>query len=263
MKKQRWLVLLAALLMPTLAAAQSVFDGTWKVDMNTAKFPDKPDVYLLKDGMYHCKTCAPAIDVKADGQDQKVSGHPYYDMVSIKVVDDRTVEETDKKNGKTVATSKEWVSADGSTMTFEFTDSSASNADPVTGKGQATRVAKGPAGSHAISGSWRMAKMDTLSDNALSITYKVTGDSLAMTTLIGQSYTAKLDGTEAPYQGDPGTTSVSVKKTGSNTLEETDKRDGKVISVTRMTVSADGKTMKIVSDDKLHGTQSEITATKQ
>ena len=123
MKKQRWLVLLAALLMPTLAAAQSVFDGTWKVDMNTAKFPDKPDVYLLKDGMYHCKTCAPAIDVKADGQDQKVSGHPYYDMVSIKVVDDRTVEETDKKNGKTVATSKEWVSADGSTMTFEFTDS--------------------------------------------------------------------------------------------------------------------------------------------
>jgi len=91
----------------------------------------------------------------------------------------------------------------------------------------------------------------------------VTGDSLTMSNQTGQSYTAKLDGTEASYKGDPGTTSVSVKKTGANTMEETDKRDGKVISVARITVSADGKTMKVVVDDKLHGTQAEFTATKQ
>ena len=263
MKKRIWLVLLAAWLMPAVAMAQSVFDGTWKVDMNTAKYPDKPSVYLLKDGMYHCKTCIPAIDVKTDGQDQKVTGQPYNDMMSIKVVDDRTIEEIDKKNGKTVTTSKMWVSADGNTMSWEFTDSSATNVAPVTGTGHATRVEKGPAGSHGISGSWRMEKMDTLSENAMSFTYKVTGDSLTMTSPIGQSYTAKLDGTEAPYKGDPGTTSVSVKKTGPNTMEETDKRDGKVMSVARMTVSADGKSMKIVADDKLQGATSEITAKKQ
>jgi len=56
---------------------------------------------------------------------------------------------------------------------------------------------------------------------------------------------------------------VSVKKTGPNSFEETDKREGKVISVTRMTVSADGKSMKVVNDDKLHGTQNEITLEKQ
>lgn len=267
MKSTRWFVLaaalLAALLIPSLAMAQSAFDGTWKFDLKTAKFPEKPDVYLLQDGMYHCKTCAPTVDVKADGQDQKVGGHPYYDMVSIKVVDDRTIQETDKKNGKTVATSKTWLSADGNTMMFEFSDSSATNADPVTGKGQETRVAKGPAGSHAISGSWRMAKMDTLSDNGLTITYKIAGDSLNMSSPTGQSYTAKLDGTEAPYKGDPGTTSVSVKKVDNNTVEETDKRDGKVISVERMTVSADGKTMTMNIDDKLHGTTSQFTAAKQ
>src|SRR6516225_820611 len=33
--------------------------------------------------------------------------------------------------------------------------------------------------------------------------------------------------TEAPYKGDPGTTSVSVKKISDHALEETDKRDGK------------------------------------
>src|ERR1700693_2304634 len=94
---------------PMLMLAQSAFDGTWKIDLNNAQFPKKPDVYLLQNGMYHCKTCVPAIDIKADGQDQKVTGHPYFDTVSIKLVDDRTIEETDKKNGKTVVTSKTFV----------------------------------------------------------------------------------------------------------------------------------------------------------
>ncbi len=267
MKNARWFVLavslMVGLLIPAMAMAQSAFDGTWKFDLKTAKFPEKPDVYLLQDGMYHCKTCAPPVDVKADGQDQKVSGHPYYDMVSIKVVDDRTIEETHKKNGKTVATSKTWVSPDGNTLMFEFTDSSATNADPVTGKGEETRVAKGPAGSHAISGSWRASKMDMLSDNALKITYQVEGDSLSMSSPTGQSYTAKMDGTEAPYKGDPGTTSVSVKKVDKNTMEETDKREGKVIAVVHISVSVDGKTMTVNVDDKLHGTTSQFTAAKQ
>ena len=243
--------------------AQSAFDGTWKVDIKTAQFPTKPDVYVLQDGMYHCKTCVPAIGIKADGQDQKVMGHPYFDTMSIKLVDDRTIEETDKKNGKVVATSKTWASADGNKLMFEFTDSSDSNADPVTGKGEETRVAKGPVGSHAISGSWRASKMESVSDNGLVFTYKVAGDSLTMTNLTGQSYTAKLDGTEAPYKGDPGTTGVSVKKLDTNKMEETDKRDGKVISIARMTLSADGKSMTIAVDDKLHGTTMQLTALKQ
>ena len=263
MKTPRWLVLIASLLMPAMAMAQSSFDGTWKVDMKSAKFPTKPDVYLLQDGTYHCKTCVPPVDVKADGKDQKVSGHPYYDMMSIKVVDARTIEQTYKKNGKTVVTSKTWVSADGNTMMFEFTDSSATNAAPVTGKGESTRVAKGPAGSHAISGSWRTSKMDSVSDNGLTFTNKVDGDTLSMSTPTGQGYTAKLDGTEAPYKGDPGTTSLSLKKVDKNTIEETDKRDGKVISVSRMTVAADGKSMTIAVDDKLHGTSSQFVAVKQ
>jgi hypothetical protein len=263
MKKPLWFVLLLSVIMPGLAMAQSAFDGTWKVDLKTAKFPEKPDVYLLQDGMYHCKTCVPAVDVKADGQDQKVSGHPYYDMKSVKVLDDRTIEEINKKSGKVVTTSKTWVSADGNKLMFEFTDSSATNADPVTGKGEETRVAKGPAGSHAISGSWQTSKMDTVSDNGLLFSYKVAGDSLTMTTPTGQSYTAKLDGTEAPYKGDPGTTSVSVKAVDKSTMEETDKRDGKVIAVARMTMSADGKTMTIAVEDKLHGTSSQFVAAKQ
>jgi hypothetical protein len=263
MKKLLWLGLLVALLMPAVAIAQSAFDGTWKGDLSKSQMPKKPDVYLLQDGMYHCKTCVPPVDVKADGQDHKVTGHPYYDTISIKVVDDRTVEETEKKDGKIVTTSSMMVSPDGKTAHFEFTDSSATNADPVTGKGEMMRVAKGPAGSHATSGSWRASKMESMSDNGLTVTFKVEGDSLTMTTPTGQSYTAKLDGTDAPYKGDPGTSSVSVTRIGKSMIEETDKRDGKVISIARMTVSPDGKTMTIAVNDKLHGTTMQFVANKQ
>ncbi|MDR3565717.1 MAG: hypothetical protein P4N59_30355 [Negativicutes bacterium] len=263
MKKLFLAVLLMLLLVPVLAFAQSAFDGTWKIDMNKAEFPKKPDVYLLQNGMYECKTCAPAINIKADGQDQTVTGHPYYDTMAIKVVNDHQIEETDKKNGKTVATSTMMVSPDGNMLTFEFSDSSNTNAAPVTGKGEATRVAKGPAGSNAISGSWRTTKFETLSENAITWTYKVSGDELTMTTPTGQSYTAKLNGTDAPYKGDPGTTSVSVKMHGKDMLEETDKRGDKVIGVSKMTLEADGKTAKIVYEDKLHGTTSKFVAMKQ
>ncbi|WP_254424401.1 hypothetical protein [Rhodanobacter sp. C05] len=267
MKKSLFAGLLGGLLvawwMPTPAMAQSAFDGTWKVDLSKVHAPKKPDVLLLQNGMYDCKTCAPAISIKADGTGQQVTGHPYFDMMAVKVVDDHTIQETDKKAGKVVATSTMTVAPDDKTATFEFTDSSNTNADPVTGKGTMMRVAKGPAGAHAISGSWRTTSYGNVSDNGLTFTYKVDGDSLSMTSPTGQSYSAKTDGTDAPYKGDPGTTSVSVKKLDKNTLQETDKRDGKVISIAKMTVAADGKTMTIAVNDKLRGTSMSLVAAKQ
>jgi len=259
-----WIAALGILLLPTMGSAQSAFDGTWKTDMSKVDFSKKPDVYLLKGGMYACKTCTPPYNVKADGTDQKITGHPYYDSVAIKVINDHEIEETDKKDGKVVATSKTTLSPDGNTLTFEFSDSSATNGGPpVTGKGEAVRVAKGPAGSSPLSGSWRTSKMESLSDNGITVTYKVSGDEITMTNPTGQSYTAKLNGTDAPMKGDPGTTSVSVKMVGKNTLEETDKREGKVIGVFKGTVQPDGKTMNAVYDDKLQGRETKWVMTKQ
>jgi hypothetical protein len=264
MKKLFLFVALGALLTPLLAAAQSVFDGTWKIDMSKVDFPKKPDVFLLQNGMYSCKTCTPPYEIKADGTDQSVSGHPYFDTVAIKVVNDHAIEETDKKNGTVVSTSTSTVSSDGNTTMFTFSDSSNTNGGPpVTGSGEATRVAKGPEGSNAISGSWRTTKIQGLSDNAIIWSYKVTGDEITMTSQTGQSYTAKLNGTDAPMKGDPGVTSVSVKMKGKDTLEETDKRDGKVIAIFKLTVAADGKTAKASSDDKLQNRTTNFDVTKQ
>jgi len=255
--------LLTLALVPAQAMADSAFDGTWKGDVSSAKMPTKPDMYVLKDGMYDCKTCAPGYKIKADGSDQPVTGHPYTDTVAIKVVDDHTIQETDKKNGKTVTTSTTTIAPDGKTGTFEFSDSSNTNAAPVTGKGTIERVAAGPAGSHAVSGSWITKSFSSLSDNGVTVTYKTDGDMLTMTDPTGQSYTAKTNGTEAPYKGDPGITTVSVKMMGKHTLVELDKRDGKTIARVKSTVSKDGKTMSVAYDDKLHDRTTTYMATKQ
>ena len=263
MKKLLLLVASATLVVPVLAMAQSSFDGTWKGDLASSKLPEKPDVYLLKEGMYHCKTCAPPYAVKADGSDQKIKGHPYFDTDSITVVDARTITDTFKKAGKAVVTDRVTVSADGTTASFEFSDSSAGNGTPITGSGKMVRVEKGPPGSHAISGAWRTTKIDTMSDSGLVVTFKVDGGQLKMSNPLGQTYTAKLDGTDAPYVGDPGTSSVSVRSVDKNTIEESDKRAGKVISVARMSISADGKTMTVDWSDRLHGTTGTYVAHKQ
>jgi hypothetical protein len=262
MKKLFFPLALAALLVPC-AAAQNAFEGTWKIDFSKVDFPAKPDVYVLDNGMYTCKSCYTPYTVKADGTDQPVPGTPYADTTAVKVVNDHQIQQTFKKDGNVVNTTTTTVSPDGNTLTSEFSDSSATNGGPpVTGKGVSTRVAKGPAGSHLVSGSWRGAKLEGLSDNGAFFTYKISSDELTMTTPTGQSYTAKLDGTEAPYKGDPGTTSVQVRMVG-KTLEETDKRDGKVLSISKMTVGPDGKTAKISVDDMRQKTTMSFSATKQ
>ena len=263
MKKTIFLATLMLFVLPVIGMAQSALSGTWKFRLDNAQFAKKPDVYLLQNGTYECKTRAPPITVKADGQDHGVTGYPYFDSMAVKIVDDHTIEQTTKKAGKVVGTSKTTVASDGNTRRFEFSDSSFTNASPVTGKGEETRVAKGPSGSHAISGSWRTAKLDNISDNGLFVTYKVEGDALSMSNPTGQSCTAKLDGSDAPYKGDPGTTSVSVKKLSDNAVEETDKRDGKVIGIYKIIVAPDGKTLTVDVDHKLHGTTSKFTAEKQ
>jgi len=252
----------SVLLLPLLAPAQSQLDGTWKIDMNSVQLPRKPDVLLLQNGMYECKSCVPPISIKADGTDQKVTGYPYFDTMSVKVIDDHNVEGKTKRDGKVVGTEKDSVSADGDTLIVSWRDSGQPTGGTQSGHYTSKRVAKGPAGANLLSGSWRGEKADASAD-AITWTYKVGGNQLTMTNPTGQSYTAKLDGTEAPYKGDPGTTSVSLKMLGKDTLEETDKREEKIISISKMTVASDGKSAKIVWDDKLHGTQASGTAIKQ
>ena len=255
------LLLLLVLLASATLFAQSAFDGTWKTKLDTAKLPTKPNQYSLNNNMYECLTCVPKVAVNADGTDQKVTGHPYYDTIGVHVINASSIEIIQKKDGKVMLTDSQTISPDGNTLSQKFTDRTGTQ--PVTGEITSTRVGPGPVGSHAVSGSWRMSKVNTVSSNGLIVTYQGTADGLKMSDPNGNSYDAKFDGKDYPIQGDPGHTTVSLKRIGNDTIEETDKRDGKVVGVSRMTMSQDGKSIQVEYTDKERGTTTTFTMGKQ
>jgi hypothetical protein len=249
---------------PAFALAQSVFVGTWKADMqNDVQLPSKPYVFLLSGGTYHCKSCVPPYTVAADGQDHPVSGHPYFDTAAVKVNDDHTIEETEKKSGKVVLTRVTQVSADGKTIVWDIVDATATNADPVKLKVEGRLIAAAAAGAHAVSGTWKAIKYLSFSDNGSLTTWALSGDTLSMTTPTGQSYAAPLDGRDVPFSGDAEQTSISMKTINDHTVKETDKRDGKVIGTATLTVSPDGMRMSVVWDDVFRHTHGSYVNVKQ
>ncbi len=255
------LLLGLTLLASSVLFAQSPFDGTWMTKLDTAKLPTKPDKYVLKENVYDCLTCVPIVSAKADGTDQKVTGHPYYDTIAVKVVNASEVEIIQKKDGKVMYTNTRTVSSDGKTLHDKFTDNTGTQ--PVTGEATAARVAAGPTGAHAISGSWRTEKFDSVSSNGLTITYQGTPNGLKMSDPNGNSYDAKFDGKEYPINGDPGKTTVTLKRIGEREIEETDHRQGKVVGVFYMKVSADGKSIDAAYTDKERGTTTTFTMEKK
>lgn len=250
-----------ALLVPACALAQSALSGTWVTQLGSVKGFGKPLVVHLKDGMYECN-CAPPIKVKADGQDHAVTGQPGYDTVAIKILDDHSIQEIDKKDGKSVSSTTVTASADGKTATFEFTDTSGTT--PVTGKGVVERVGKGSPGSNAVAGAWRFGHWESMSDNGRTFTYKVDGKQVDYSDPTGFAYSAEIGGKAAPYTGGgmSGMT-VSVKKDGKDGLKETVMHDGKVVRTNTMTVSADGKTLKSVVHDVRAGRTMTMLADRQ
>ena len=255
-------LLVLAVSVPAKSIAQSVFDGRWRIGPAQEQRSTEAVVLLLQDGVYHCPTCKPPIEIKADGSDQKITGEPCYDTVAITIVDPSSIVETDRRNGKTVGGSTKTLSSDGKTLTNEWTESCDADENVITGKQVLTRIKDGPPGAHAISGSWQIAKPAELSEHALVGTFKLDRDTFSFSDPTGRSYVAKLDGTDTPIKGDLSNTAVSFRRIDANTLEETDKRDGKIVEVVRYSAEPDGKSMTITFIDKITGATVQSTAHK-
>jgi hypothetical protein len=243
-----------------LCRAQSPFDGTWRLNPDTAKFSPKPFTEYTSQGWFHCISCEPPYDIAADGQDHPVSGHPY-NAVNMTLVDGHTVKIVYKKDGKVTGEELDSISADGKTMT-SVTSNYAANGQVTHATMKLKRVGALRPGVHTTSGNWVPLNF-TDTENDLLTSYQTHGDELTMTDPLGDSYTAKFDGGDYPYKGNYGVNAVSLRKIDAHTIEETDKRDGTVVGVAKMTVSPNGKSMTIVVHDPRNDTTSTFTATKK
>lgn len=265
------LVFVAVLLGCPLLFGQSAFDGTWHFSADSAQVTGNNDKFSLENGTYRCDSCNPKVEAKADGHDHPISGSPYSDTINVRQISDHEVEIVTKKDGKVVGRTKRTVSADGKTLTVEF--ESVINGEKANSQFTETRVGDVPSASmmassnsqapNKITGEWKPDKLTAASENSMTYAYKMTGDTFSMKGPQGSSYEAKMDGSDAPYKGDPGITTVSITKIDANTVEETDKRDGKAIGVAHLSVDPDGKHLKLNYEDKLQGQNFNVTAEKQ
>ena len=91
-----------------------------------------------------------------------------------------------------------------------------------------------------------------------TIKFEATADGIKLTTdgveadgkAAQGGYTAKFDGTETPFSGNPLADSASPKRVEANHYVNTWKKDGKVTVTTDVTVSKDGKTLTVVQKGK-------------
>jgi len=233
------------LLLPALCGAQSAFDGTWRPDPQRPS-QAKTEAAVLANGEYQCPTCTPPYTVKADGHDQPIA-NPYYDSIKIAIIDDRTITRTLKKGGKVSADTRITVSADGASKT-EVQTLIGMAPVPIELTAKFVRVSKGASGSHLVSGEWQMTEME-VSNHAEDTNFKVSGGALSMSDRMGRSFTAKFDGTPAPYKGSDEFNGVSLKLIDERTIEESDLDNGKVVKISRWALAPDGQTIHARFDD--------------
>jgi hypothetical protein len=175
-------------------------------------------------------------------------------------VDAYTVEFIARKKGKTMFKEVDTISPDGTTLTQTVTDTTESQ--PVTIETLSQRVAKGAAGAHALSGSWRAYKIHR-SKNGATIKYRCTKEGFSAETPLGERFDAKFDGKDYPVEDDPGHTTVSAKLLNASSVELTSKRGWKVVGVLHLSVAASGETIHAVFEDKESDTTSTYEMHKQ
>lgn len=244
------------------AAEAGSIDGTWVGDLSTVKFEGKPDEFSLKDGVYSCATCIPPITgFAADGSFHPIADRATYDSMSVTEVDDKSVKFARQKAGKDTGNNTLTVSADGKTLTNKFNTLNNASGKATSGEVTLARVGEPVSGAHAISGQWTLQQAGNFSPEELTVTYKVDGDVLNSSSATGETYAAKLDGSDTPVKGAADGAVVSATRDGSG-YKLAFKRDGKVVNEMSLTPAADG-TMALVSTDPRDGSKTSWTARRQ
>lgn len=252
------LLTVALLATPALAAP---IDGTWLVDMNATQYSAKPIMRTLAGGVYRCSSCVPAYAVPADGKFHAIKGNLYGTKIAVKQIDAKSVAYKYQTKGKPTGSNIGTVSADGKSMSWS-SKSIEDNGTVVASESTDVRLAPGPKGSHAISGSWRTGKTNSIDAKALTVSFKDTGTMFHTSQPTGYSSVAPIGGKPVPIIGDSSGTMVSVRRAGPTTYMTSNWLNGKQMSALTIRV-VNPTTISVVAEDKRSGRVTRYTATKQ
>ena len=128
--------LIGILVLATVAFSADHFAGTWKLDVAKSKYSPGPapksilvKSEAIENGLHvivdtvdaQGKSIHAEWTGKFDGKDYPVKGDPARDFVSLKRVDDYTLDVTNKKDGKVTTVNREVFARDGKSRTITVT----------------------------------------------------------------------------------------------------------------------------------------------
>ena len=133
-------LLVSVFMLGAVAQAADHQVGTWKLDVAKSKYspgpPPKESTLKIESQADGLKFTIDTIDAegktihseaspKYDGKDYPMTGNPNADSISLKKINDHTIETQTKKDGKPLTTIRSVVSKDGKTRTSTYTGKNA------------------------------------------------------------------------------------------------------------------------------------------
>jgi hypothetical protein len=232
------LLLVGCLITGTLRAANDPFIGKWKVDSSKSKLNDEMKVEAAGANRYTFTFAPGAVDtVAADGSDQPALQGTTL-SVAVKGANDWVV--IRKMKGKTLLTGYWTLSADGKTLSDDYTEFA-----PDGSKTNIPYLYERTAGSSGFTGTWDSESEKVKPGMALQIQpYEGAGLSFESP---GADMNEKLkfDGNDYPAvdpNATPGSAS-SGRRVNERGLEITEKLKGKMTGIRKIELSRDLKTL--------------------
>lgn len=233
---------LVGLLTGTLWAATDPFAGTWKLDPAKSILTDQMRVEAAGPNTYtfYLSPTNPETIV-ADGTDQRGN---FGTTLAVTILGPHEWKVVRKKNGQLLISAIWDLSADGNTLTDNFTGY---RADGSTNN-LLYKYARA-AGTSGFTGTWESTSEQVNSKFELQVhTYE--GDGLAFVTPAQKiTKSIKFDGQDYAAQGPnlPAGYTTSGRRLSDHIVELTDKIDGKILDTQRVEVSPEGDTLTITT----------------
>jgi hypothetical protein len=240
MKRAFQLLLIASVIASAAWAANDPFVGKWKVNPSKSKLTDEMKLEAVGANKYTITFQPGAVDtIVADGSDQPaVSGSTL--SITVKGPNNWTV--VRKKDGRTLLSADWTLSADGKTLTDEFTgyesDGSKTSVHYVY-----ARTAGGP----GFAGAWYTDSAQPDATMKVRI-QSFDGDGLSIDGPEGQiTRSLKFDGKDYPSTGAdaPAGLAASGHRANERSLEFFDKYKGRILQTQQIEISADLKTLTL------------------
>ena len=247
----------------SVALAAPSISGHWVADLSSQKLPEHLDVYLVANGHYDCKSCAPPRSYAADGKPHPIPGDGEVTSEAVTVLSPRSIR-TRIVSPSLVRETTMTASADDSTALYVSLDRRPGVKGVLRTRYIARRVAHGPQGANRVSGSWQGIAYLEVPRKVRTIALRLSGNRLSYSTPTGVSYSAAIGGPPAKVRGPyAGSMTAYVRRLDRLTFVETRRRDGTPLFERTFHLSPDGKLLEISTRDESNGTTFVATSRRQ